>query len=209
MEIPGEIVDLARRIFGEDIRLRLTKNPKIQAHYNPLGKTLNLSRGLMNAYNEGYVSLRDVEAILWHEHGERAYYKPRVGRLILLLCLIAVASMAAAGWPFGRGSVRELVALCIPLLTFLVFMNSVYSPVNRAKELLCDLHAAVSMGSIRAIADSLSKAEAFNSSIRVSWFRRVRKRFMESLSEHPENSERIGFLREVEALCRRLEKGNY
>ena len=98
MEIPGKIADLARRVFGEDIKLRLTKNPKIQAHYNPLGKTLNLSRGLIDAHNKGYMTLRDIEAVLWHEHGERAYYKPRVGRLTLLLCLIAVASMATTSW---------------------------------------------------------------------------------------------------------------
>jgi len=209
MEIPEEIVDLARRIFGEDIKLRLNKNPKIQAHYNPLGKTLNLSRGLMNAYNEGYMTLKDVEAVLWHEHGERTYYKPHVRRLILLLCLIAVASMAAAGWPFSRGAVRGLVALCIPLLTFLAFMNTIYSPVNRAKELLCDVHAAVGMGSIQAVADALSKAEGFNSSVQVSWFRRICDHFMESLSKHPENSERIGFLKEIETLCRKLREGNY
>ena len=210
MEIPGEIVDLARRIFGEDIKLRLTKNPKIQAHYNPLGKTLNLSRGLIDAHNKGYMTLRDVEAILWHEHGESIYYRPRVRRLSLLLCLLIAISMAVTGWPIKPGaSICMSLALGILLSTFLVFMNSVYSPVNRAKELLCDVHAAVGMGSIQAVADSLSKAEDFNSSVQVSWFRRVCDRFMESLSEHPENSERIGFLREVEALCRRLEKGNY
>jgi len=205
MEIPEEIVDLARRIFGEDIKLRLNKNPKIQAYYNPLGGTLNLSRGLIKAYSEGHLSIRDLETVLWHEHGESMYYRPRVRRLSLLLCLLIAVSMAVTGWPIKPGaSICMSLALGILLSTFLVFMNSVYSPVNRAKELLCDVHAAVGIGSVQAVTDALSKIENLNSSVQVGWFWRACNRLTELFGEHPENRETIKFLREVEALCKRL-----
>lgn len=166
---------------------------------------MNLSRGLINAYNKRHMTLRDVETVLWHEHGESMYYKPRRGRLFLFICLLIAISMAVTGWPIKPGaSICMSLALGILLSTFLIFMNSVYSPLNRAKELLCDVHAAVGMGSVQAVTDALSKIENLNSSMQVGWFWRACNRLTELFAEHPENRETIKFLREIEALCKRL-----
>jgi len=201
MEALNEIRRLAERIFCGEARLKVIGGRLIQADYNPTTRTVRLTRGLVEAYRRGHITLRNVEAILWHEHGEKTYYKPRkllavlfltlVAAVHIIFCIIHLVVVYHMIW-FTLGL---LVGICLTMACFC-------SPLNRAKELLCDVHATVNMGSVKEFIATLSRIDKLNRDVKINPLSRFRGLFMEKLcGEHPETQERVRFLERLKKVC--------
>jgi len=198
MEAPEEVKKLAKQIFGKDVKLKITRDNIIQAEWWPLlGGKLKISKGLIKAYHNKYISLKDVEAILWHEHGEKTLYDGiKLGFFLTALFIVLAIFIASIFLGIFGFTFYAILLFTISVSFFcgiLVSFLCVVFPLNKIKEHVCDLHSAINMASINPILSALLKSNEYNRII----LQRKYKRF-----GRPSAQERIGFLKELTNICK-------
>ena len=201
MIVPKEVEELTKQILGSNVRIKITKSPIIQAAYNGLHNKVILSRGLIEAYSSGYISLKDIEAILWHEHGERIYFSYTFNasrimkRLIIPLCIFCVPIYLASK------VANPLLTEIIKSLAWLIPLSYFFSSYNRLKECMCDINSAIKMKTTQFIINALSKREQYNMKIKTGLFSKLYDLFTEACFEHPSTYKRVELLKKLTQLC--------
>jgi len=201
MTVPKEIEKLTKQLFGKDVRISVTKNPTIQAGYRSLNNQVSFSKGFIEAYLKGYISLSDVRAILWHEHGEKIYfsYAFNTSRIMKRL-IIPISILSIAIWLAFTAS-NKLIVEIIKNVVWLISLSYFISSFNIFKEYMCDIHSAIKMESTKFMINSLSKVAIYNKKIQKGLFYKLCSCLEELFLEHPRTHERITLLEALNAIC--------
>jgi len=212
IDIPVEIKQIIADIFGKNIEIKVKKDKYINAYYECKNgfEQITITDGLIHAYRNGIISIKNIEAILWHEHGERQYYSryPRKERLKCITSITAIITVALIIISYTK----YIPLLLLLSFTFFVlvmsvaFVNCVIAPLNQLKEYLCDVHSAINMHSTLIVVETLLKLREHDEKVKLSKremiLEKIKQYTIEKIYDsHPSTEDRVKLLTELKNIC--------